>query len=324
MKHHRFLAGACLAAMIGLLAAPPLAAVDPFYLDLLRDGGHAFDRGDNATAVRHLRLACFGMLDETKMLGECLARLALAQDKAGDVDGFRETFSRLVEVEERFQGYTQAGLTPQARTALTQRVAALIPAPTLAGSPAVFRAGATGTAARQPEPSGRIPNSVQPTAPNGDKPLPAERPAGPGATATPVASTPAASVPASSPGPVTPAERTKMETARQLLGESGKVRELRQAFQLAREVADVHPESKEAQQLAGEAAYRVSRWKEAADYLRRAGGPDEDQPELLFYLAVALYEAGEPQAAAGVLRRSLPNLQRTPYVDSYSRKILGE
>lgn len=328
MKHHRFLAGACLAAAIGLLAAPPLAAVDPFYLDLLRDGGHAFDRGDNPTAVRHLRLACFGMLDEPKMLGECLTRLALAQDKAGDVDGFRETFSRLVEVEERFQGYTQAGLTPQARTALTQRVAALIPAPTLAASPPVFRGGATGTATRQPEPPGGVSGGSQTTAPRNDKPLPAERPATPvtpaatGTLGTAPGSTPAAS--ASSPGPITPAERTKMETARQLLGESGKVRELRQAFQLAREVADVHPESKEAQQLAGEAAYRVSRWKEAADYLRRAGGPDDDQPELLFYLAVALYEAGDSQAAAGVLRRSLPNLQRTPYVDGYSRKILGE
>jgi hypothetical protein len=321
MKRHPFLAGACLASAIGLagFAAPlPLAAADPFYLDLLRDGGHAFDRGDHATAVRHLRLACFGMLDEPKMLGECLSRLALAQDKAGDVDGFHETFSRLVEVEERFQGYSQAaqGLTPAARTALEQRVAALIPAPTLARSPAVFRT------ARRPELSGGG-GGVQATEPKSDRPQPpAERSAAPPAAT--VTATPPAPSPASSPGPVTAAERTKMETARQLLGQSSKVRELRQAFQLAGEVADVHPDSREAQQLAGEAAYRVSRWKEAADYLRRNGGPDDDQPELLFYLAVALYEAGDPQAAAGALRRSLPNLQRTPYVDGYSRKILGE
>jgi hypothetical protein len=318
MKRPSLLTGACLAAAIGLagFAAPlPVAAADPFYLDLLRDGGHAFDRGDHVTAVRHLRLACFGMLDEPKMLGECLSRLALAQDKAGDVDGFRETFSRLVEVEERFQGYSQAaqaGLNPAVRTALEQRVAALIPAPTLAGSPAAFRG------ARKPEASGAG-GRVQTTGPKNDRPQqPAERAALP--PAAPVTATP----PVSSPGPVTPAERTKMETARQLLGQSSKVRELRQAFQLAGEVADAHPDSREAQQLAGEAAYRVSRWKEAADYLRRAGGPNDDQPELLFYLAVALYEAGDPQAAAEVLRRSLPNLQRTPYVDGYSRKILGE
>lgn len=319
MKRHFFLTGACLAAALGFATTLPLAATDPFYLDLLRDGGHAFDRGDHATAVRHLRLACFGMLDEPKMLGECLSRLALAQDKAGDVDGFRETFSRLVEVEERFQGYTQAELTPAARTALEQRVAALIPAPTLAASPAAFRG------ARKPESSSGV-AGVQAAGSKSGKPQPTERAAAPPTatvTAAPPASSPAPA-PASSPAPITAAEQTKMETARQLLGESGKVRELRQAFQLAREVADAHPDSREAQQLAGEAAYRVSRWKEAAEYLRRAGGPDDDQPELLFYLAVSLYEAGDSQAAAGVLRRSLPNLQRTPYVDGYSRKILGE
>lgn len=317
MKRHSFVAVRLVLALGLAGLAAPLAAVDPFYLDLLRDGGHAFDRGDHATAVRHLRLACFGMLDEPKMLGECLTRLALAQDKAGDAAGFRETFSRLVEVEERFQGYSQSGLPPQTRTTLEQRVAALIPAPTLAGSPAVFR-GAAGVTARKPEPSG----GTQPTAPKNDTPQPAERSAAP---APPAAAPTTAPAGAPTPRPMTPAERTKMESARQLLEDaSGKVRELRQAFKLAREVADAHPESKEAQQLAGEAAYRVSRWKDAADYLRRVGGPDDDQPELLFYLAVALYEAGDSQAAAGALRRSLPNLQRTPYVDGYSRKILGE
>jgi hypothetical protein len=286
------------------LAPFPMAAVDPFYLGLLRDGTHAYDRGDHPFAVRHLRTACFGMLDEPKTLGECLARLALAQDKAGDVDGFRETFGRLVEIEERFQGYSQASLPAAIRTALEQRFVARIPAPTLVSSPAAFR--------------GEVAEAGGAAAPKGDRPQPAER------SDAPPAATGTATPPAPSPGPVTPAERTKMETARQLLGQSSKIRELRQAFQLAGEVADLHPDSREAQQLAGEAAYRVSRWKEAADYLRRAGGPDDDQPELLFYLAVSLYESGDAQAAAEVLRRSLPNLQRTPYVDGYSRKILGE
>ena len=115
-----------------------------------------------------------------------------------------------------------------------------------------------------------------------------------------------------------------MDNARKLLGETGKVRELREAFQLAREVADAHPEMRDVQQLAGEAAYRISRWSEAAEYLGRAGGPADEQPELLFYLAVALYESGAAQTAAGPLRRALPNLQRTPYVDGYAKKILGQ
>lgn len=328
MKRKLCLLAAGCAVAFGLAAAPPLVAVDPFHLDLLRDGIHAYDRGEHAVASRHLRLACFGMLDEPKMLGECLARLALAQDKAADATGFRETFSRLVEVEERFQGYSQADLPAEVRTALTQRLAAQIPAPTLASSPAAFR----GTAVRPPA------SDAQATKPRTDKPQPIERstapvqpqaqsqgqpaappPPGPGASSA-TTNPPAPSAPR---GGLTDAERAKLDNARKLLGEMGKVRELREAFQLAREVADAHPELRDAQLLAGEAAYRISRWGDAATYLG-AGGPADDQPELLFYLAVALYESGAAQTAAGPLRRALPNLERSPYVDGYAKKILGQ
>lgn len=313
MKRKLCLFAAALAAVLATTAAPPLSAVDLFYVDLLRDGTHAFDRGDYALAARHFRLACFGMLDEPKALGECLARLALAQDKAGDTEGFRETFGRLVEIEERFQGYSQSTLPAERRALLEQRMAALIPAPTLAASPQALR----GTGGRKPE--------AQAAKPRSDKPQPIERaPTSAPAPARPAAPSPAATAPPAAPRTLTDAEGKQQEKARKLLAEAGNVRELRDAFQLAREVADAHPESREAQQLAGEAAYRISRWSEAADYLRRAGGPGEDQPELLFYLAVALFESGDPQLAAGSLRRALPNLQRTPYVDGYTKKILGQ
>ncbi len=317
-----------LLALLLLVAALPVAATDVFYFDLMRDGTHAFDRGDYVTAVRHLRLACFGMLDEPKQLGECLARLALAQDKGGDVDGFRETFGRLVEVEERFQGYSQSGLPPEVRAALEQRMTALIPAATLAASPQVLR----GAAGRKPDVQAIKPQAPKPQP---GKPQPIERSTSPLATrpaaplpetapATPPAAQPQPAAPAASPQPVTEADRKKLEKARKLLTETGTMRQLREAFETAREVADAHPESREAQQLAGEAAYRISRWSDAASYLGRAGGPGEDQPELLFYLAVALYESGDSQTAAAPLRRALPNLQRTPYVDGYAKKILGQ
>jgi hypothetical protein len=304
------------------LATPPLAAADLFYMDLLRDGVHAYDRGDFGVAARHFRLACFGMLDEPKLLGECLARLALAQDKGTDVAGFRETFGRLVEVEERFQGYSQSSLPPALRTALEQRMAALIPAPTLAASPQALRGGPAGRKA-EVQAGETTPPAGKPPAPKpqSDKPQPIERATTPPPAAQTQAPPPPA-VPASrEPGD---AGKKQLDKARKLLGETGNVRQLREAFQLAREVADAHPEAREAQQLAGEAAYRISRWSDAADYLGRTGGPGDDQTELLFYLAVALYESGASQAAAAPLRRALPNLQRTPYVDGYAKKILGQ
>jgi hypothetical protein len=314
------------AAVLGLLAAAPLPlhAIDPFYLDLLRDGIHAYDRNEFAAAERSLRFACFGMLDDPKALGACLARLALAQDRAADVAGFRETFTRLVEVEERFQGYSQADLPPEIRTALEQRLAVQIPAPTLQNSPPVFRAAA----ARRPAPAGK----GQTPAKEQDRAVPQtiERRASPPASAPPSPASPAsqggqaaAAAPAG-PRPLSDDEKAKLATVRKLLGETGKSKELQQAFQLAQEVAAAHPEAVEAQRLAGEAAYRASRWSDAAAYLQRGGGLPDSEPELLFYLAVSLYESGDAQGAAATLRRSLPNLQRSPYVDAYARKILAQ
>lgn len=351
-----------------LLAAwPAWAAVDPFYQTLLRDGQHAYDRKDYQAAAHDLRLACFGMLDEPRQLADCLARLALAQDRLNDVEAFRDTFQRLVEIEERFKAYSQAELAQELRAGLEQRLAARIPAATLAGAPA-FRStmpakpGPTAIAKAEPpkkesakretakkEPAGKETAKPEPgraagpsAAPANDSAAAAPGPAAPasGAPAPPAANGAAGTAapgksqapptavasPAdpSAPQPLTDAERGKLEQARRILSEQRSARELRQAYQLAREVADVHPEAKEAQHLAAEGAYRISRWSDAATYFRRGGDPGEGEPERLFYMAVALYESGDRTGAAAALKRSLANLQRTPYVDAYAKKILGQ
>lgn len=310
-----------LLALILLAAVRPAAAADPFYDSLLRQGSQQYDREEFADAAKTLRLACFGLLDEPLVLGDCLVRLALAQDRTGDADGFEDTFRRLTEVEERFQGYSGANLAPELRAALEQRLAARIPVSTLRSIPA-FRAladrtDAAGAAKPADQTAGREPKPRNTRAQEDRKPVsaPPANPPAAVAPATPTATTTAMAL--------SGAEREKMAQARKLLTAEGKIKELRQAFDLAREVADAHSASIEAQHLAAEAAYRISRWKEAAEYFKRGGEPGTDQPELLFYMAVSLYESGDAQAAATVLRRSLPNLQRTPYVDAYARKILG-
>lgn len=309
-----------------LLAAsrPAAAAIDPFYQSLLREGGLQYDRGDYAASARTLRIACFGMLDEPPLLAGCLARLALAQDRTGDGEGFQDTFRRIADVEERFQAYTKAELAAETRAALEQRLAARIPAATLRSIPA-FQALA-GRKEAQPQPAGEEPKARRGQAGSTDKASPPP----PRVTAAP---SPASSSPSSGPamvaaepaGPraITAGERDRMAEARRLLGQDSKVKDLKQAYEMAREVADAHPESVEAQHLAAEAAYRISRWADAARYFRRGGEPGESQPELQFYMAVALFESGDAQSAAAILKRSLPNLQRTPYVDAYARKILG-
>ncbi|HYN19990.1 MAG TPA: hypothetical protein VE078_03445 [Thermoanaerobaculia bacterium] len=316
-------------ALLILLSARPApaatgmtAALDPFYQNLLREGIQDFDRGDFAASSRTLRIACFGMLDDPAALAGCLSRLALAQDRAEDGDGFQETFRRIVEVEERFQAYTKTELPAEVRSALEQRLAARIPAATLRSVPSFQRlAGqkAQGPPGKEPkrrqsEPSGEA--SPDKTRTAVVPPPPATAP-GAGSNGAATAAGPAA------PAEITAQEREKMAQARRLLDQDSKIKELRQAFDLARQIADAHTASVEAQHLAGEAAYRISRWGDAARYFRRGGEPAEDNPELQFYMAVALFESGEGQAAAAILKRSLPNLQRTPYVDAYARKILG-
>jgi hypothetical protein len=296
-----------LALLLVSSGLPAGAAIDPFYQGLLRDGTYAYDRKDFAKAVRDLRLACFGMLDEPKRLADCLARLALAQDRAEDLEGFRESFRRLVEIEERFTAYSQGDLTPELKAALGPRLAARIPAATLQGVPA-FRGLAK---AEAPAPAG----GGKPRGGKAEPPPPVSVP-----VQAPVQAPPAAA----QPPEASREEREKMEQARKLLAEQTAMRELRPAFQMAREVADAKPALREAQHLAAEAAYRLSRWDDAATYFRRGGDPGEDQPELLFYLAVSLYESGDAAGAATILKRSLPNLRPTDYVKEYQRKILGQ
>lgn len=311
-----------LLALLLVPESPAGAAIDPFYQGLLRDGTYAYDRKDFATAARDLRLACFGMLDEPKLLADCLARLALAQDRAEDLEGFRESFRRLVEIEERFAAYSQGDLTPELKAALGPRLAARIPAATLQGVPA-FRGLAT-PKVETPAQAGKTRRGKEDPSPAAPASVPVQAPAQaalpPAATVLGSALDPA---PATSQAP-TPEERGKMEQARKLLTEQVSVRELRPAFQMAREVADAKPALREAQHLAAEAAYRLSRWDDAATYFRRGGDPGEDQPELLFYLAVSLFESGDAGGAVAALKRSLPNLRQTDYVKDYQKKILGQ
>ncbi len=426
-------------ALLGLLVAalPCGAAIDPFYLSLYSDGVQAYERGDYTNAARWLQLACFGLLDEPKALGGCLARLSVAQGKSGDADGFRESFRRLTEVETAFSGYSQADLPVAVRSAFEQQAAVRIPEEVLAASPAFARLRSQKEAvriealpprARREELEKRI--ATEPKSPDwrillgrlevtegkpavalaaaqaalalapaepraiclrglaqarlgacaealadlsgcaettqfatpaaarlgclverqlwaearsfvaglspalrDDRdlsrlvrqiPTDADRESAATSVPTPTAVTPPPPSPRATSAEPTARERESVAQARGLLGPEAPNRDLKRARELAKPMADAHPDWRDSQLLMAEAAYRNSRWAEAATYFRRAGDPGDDRPELLFYFAVSLFESGDRRAAATILKRSLPNLQPSPYVDEYTRKILRE
>ena len=114
--------------------------MDPFYTRLLREGTAELDRGNHAEAARDLRIAVFGMLEEPALLARGLVLLALAQHASGDSEGFEETFFRLAEVEDRFQAFSGAELTPERRAAFLELLTrGAVPAPALDAAPPVFR-----------------------------------------------------------------------------------------------------------------------------------------------------------------------------------------
>jgi tetratricopeptide (TPR) repeat protein len=368
----RLLIAPAIAALFATAVAPYLRAVQPEYASLLAMGRAAYDRKAYPAAVRSLRLACFGMLDEPKSLADCLTRLALAQDRANDPEGFQETFQRLTDIEAKFAAYSQGEIAADLRAALEPRIQARIPAATLEGSPG-FRflaprktdqvaakspakkgkPGAQPAPPDQPAKTSASPPSAKAepakprtqvatnAAPGGAKPPqgpPPQAPAAPLATdpTTPSTTTSPTASPASPPPappsgaaanpgrPWSDGEREKLQQAREKLSREQTARELKTIFDGTKEIADAHPDSRDAQHLVGQAAYRLSRWSEAVSYFKRGGDPGDEQSELLFYVAVSLFESGDTSGAAAALKRALPNLRRTPYVDKYAKKILGQ
>ncbi len=287
------------------VASPARATVDPFYQRLLQNGSDAYHRGDTSAAQRLLRLACFGMLEEPPLLTECLIRLGLAQADANDQEAFRATARRLLEVEQRFRVYTRVQLPRDLLNRFEGTLVQLMPSYTLQAVP-TFRP--------------LLPASLD----DGEAPAPdTDSPTADGAerAADDDDVEPANAVPRATP--LSPADREQLRRAREEMRLASRGEELERPFELAQDVASRHPESTEAQHLAAEIAYRASHWQVSAEYFQRGGVPSDAQPVLQFFMAVALYESGDTEYAATVMRRCLPNLQRTDFVSRYETKILA-
>ncbi len=136
------------------------AAADPFYSSRYREGVAAAERGNHTDAVRSLRIACFGLLEED-LLAECLVRLGLSQSAAGDAEGFNHTFRRLVEAEELLSVFSRAELDEGLVAAYRARVEQLVPEAIWLGTLGWTKESAASTLAVEPSPP---PNSAEPTA----------------------------------------------------------------------------------------------------------------------------------------------------------------
>lgn len=363
-----------LASCLALLSPSPAGAAHPFYERLLGDGVAALELGDAETAARNLELAAFGFLDEPPLLARALVHLAIARVELGDDEAFRETLTRLVEIEERFGGYGQAEIPPAVRTdfetrilssaareleqgrssVARQRAGVLLtlapgstPARCLQGraaavdgdcDDAVSDVSACETAPTEPavlrgllachvereewrearELAAGLPRELRRDrsfAPLLERVEAAPEP-GPETVPPPL--------PSSDPQRLTQEERDEtLQRARAQLEAARTVGDLDQALELTGRVADANPADVEAQLLAGEIAYRASRWEDAVLYFDRAGDLEDAPPEVLFFFAVSLYETNRQERARSALERALPDLARTPFVNRYVDMILS-
>ena len=166
MKRYVFLS---IGLALGFRAPSPLLAQDAsFYEGQLRAGREALAGRRVPEAIDHLRIAAFGFLDAPVLLSEALARLALAQQAAGDAEKLGATLDRLVAVEQKFSALRGARLEAETRTALRRLLEARVPRETLATIPSLAPGALTA-----PTPSAG--DAVRPTGSLPPRPTPAAR-----------------------------------------------------------------------------------------------------------------------------------------------------
>jgi predicted Zn-dependent protease len=153
-------------------------------------------------------------------------------------------------------------------------------------------------------------------------------PAETGAASPPPGKPPAVVAPTTvaTPGPATPLAAQDETLLTRIQAEVGRAQSTEQVlavYATAAELASRHPSNRRVQHTAAEIAYRASLFPDAVRHFRQGGDPGEDQPLLLFYMAVALWETGARAEAAEAMRRCDGKLRPTPFFESYRRRILG-
>ena len=230
--------------------------------------------------------------------------------------------------EPRFAGPRRASLAGLARWTEVETFLASLPA-ALTAKPEIgrlreaieraqkTRAGRAAEAGRRSDASDK--KQVPTAAPVAAKAPDAPRKGAPAPTSAPVRTpAPLADEPVDA---LSTTEAAALAEAHTAARSARSARELDEALERTVPIADRHPALREPQQVVGEIAYRASRWPLVCEYLTRGGEPGPGKPDLQFYLAVARYETGDREGARAALRPIRQRLERTPYVDSYVRKI---
>jgi len=288
------------ALLVSAILATPAAAYDDFYAQRLALGKQAFAEGKPAVAAEELRVACFGMLDAPEALLDCVARLALAQDRAGRTADADATMDRFVLLNGRLGLFAQLPLEPGLKQPFRDLV---LKRKGVDLSPPAPTATATAAPTRTPV-----------------------------ATSTPVATPTATPTPSPTPSPTrastpkptpTPAPRPAADREAALLADARKLvagNKAAEARTLLMPLA-VPGASREARKALLEVGILTRDYRLALEQANALAPFADGEDPSMFYAAVALYETGKKSEAKALAERCLPRLQSTPFVDYYAKRM---
>ncbi len=312
-------APAALAAL--LVVWPALGAVDPFYTSLLKQGRDAYRERRPAEAAEQLRIASFGLLEDPVLLTEALVRLALAQRAAGREADAQGTLARFADAEQRFHAYAKASLEPDVRSEfeglLGHRVAGgetAAAAPAAAPPPAPAKTEARAPA-RETAPKDTPNETSAKISRNGGSALQLAREAAARADVARARKT--LGMPAESGELAPPAPSAAPPAATAAAPPRTRANEL-----LAAVAKD--PKNRDLRKELLEAAYLAKDWETGASQIAALEPFQDGEEPWMFYASVSAWEIGRQDAARTLLRRARPRISDDPFVDLYTKKILGK
>lgn len=317
-------------ALTLVMSTTALAAPHPFYQNMLQRGLAKAQQGRYADAIRDLRVAAFGTLDEPGAYQLAQVHLAVANEKLGNSDEARLAATKFLQSERLKPTYASLQLEPATREAFEKLVSSAVEPQYLAQLPSFRRSSpksvtAVATTAKE------LP---LPSPPAMSTPAASEPQIKPAATTT--ATAPMTSAPAPVPqksAPQKPAPQTavqkpaaapsetalRLREAQQLLHE-GKLLAARQAYEKLGQRRDL---ARNEMLEIGRGLNRTGAWQESAFAYQRTLPLRNGEELHMFYEAVNRYELGEVSVARSLLAKALPGLAVTREIELYRQKING-
>jgi hypothetical protein len=298
-----------------VLATTALAAPHPFYQNMMQRGLAKVQQGRYADAIRDLRVAAFGSLDEPTMYQTAQVYIAIANEKLGNGDEARLAATKFLQSERLRPTYASLPLDAATRDAFEKLVAGAVEPQYLAQLPSFRRSSpksvsaVASTSKELPMPAITVPAPTQPQTQVKAAVTPPPQPK----PATPVAAK------APTPAPQVSDTAARLRQAQQLLNE-GKLLAARQAYEQLGQRRDL---SRSEIMEIGRGLNRAGAWQQSAFVYQRTLPLRKGEELHMFYEAVNRYELGEVNVARSLLAKALPGLAVTREIEQYRQKING-